>query len=93
MNETRFPNGFTSWYETHHEIVCAINGILQQEEIPHMVPWMISNEQGTGGIYEYCVDITDEFEKIHEGVEWEADYFDVLEQFIDQKVFGEPPAK
>ena len=84
--EKSFPNGFASWMETHHEIVSAI-----AIDLNRCTPWSkrlleISESQGTGGIYELAEELTDKFEKKYEGKEWDGDFFDVIEVFIDKEL-------
>jgi hypothetical protein len=76
-----FPNGFTSWMETHHEIVVFIAGKLSADEDDGMI-WKTMEDRGSGGIYELAEDWTDEFEKKQQGKVWENDYFDTLEEFL-----------
>lgn len=82
-----FVNGFTSWMETHHEIVSAITFSL---EFPEQYVWpLVQNrlsEQGTGGLYELAEELTDEFEKRHEGHEWDGDWIDAIDDFIKEKL-------
>jgi hypothetical protein len=34
-------------------------------------------------MYELAEELTDRFEKMHEGYEWDGDYFDTIEEFMD----------
>lgn len=83
--EKRFPNGFINWAETHHEIVSAVTKIMLADRLP-IVLEEIQLKQGTGGIYEFCIDLADEFEELNRGREWDGEFFDEIEVFINQKI-------
>lgn len=78
-----FPNGFDSWYETHHEMVAAV-----YRHGDHHVVASVAEQVGTGGLYDLAKDWTDQFEKQYEGEMWgeEKLFFDELELFIDSKL-------
>jgi hypothetical protein len=78
-------NGFRSWAETHHEVVTIVNYYLEKEFIPRLLDEIISTE-GTGGIYDLCFELTNEFEKIHEGKVWDGDWLDAVIEFIQEKI-------
>lgn len=83
-----FPNGFTSWHETHFEIVEAITVILLQKE-PHGIVEQRQAEQGRGGLYELAQELTDEFENRHIKSDWhELDWYDTIEAFIKEKLYS-----
>jgi hypothetical protein len=84
-----FPNGFGSWMGTHYEI----SGIIQgQWSTCGAVPDRLIEEAleagGSGFLYLLSEAMTDEFEKLHEGVEWEgsgsSDYYQAIESFCDR---------
>ncbi len=79
-----FINGFSSWHETHFEIVAAITFELQKQTPAKGVLDRL-NSQGKGGLYELASELTDEFENLHEDTEWDGDFFDVIEEFIHLK--------
>ena len=82
-----FPNGFESWAETHHEVVQYITmseAVADALFTPNVVS-KISEEMGTGGLYELAMQWTDEFEKKNEGRDWDGDFFDELESFLSSK--------
>jgi len=79
-----FPNGFENWAETHHIIV---QEITKAEDGGGQVD-LIENTQGMGGLWILGQELTDEFEKLNEGVAWGEDgreYFDELWAFLDSK--------
>ena len=83
-------NGFRSWAETHHEIVTIINYQIDRDvkifgQMPRLLDEIISTE-GTGGIYDLCFELTNEFEKIHEGKVWDGDWLDAVIEFVNEKI-------
>lgn len=84
MKEKEFPNGFTSWMETHHEMVSAINSIISggaDNIITEIQYW-----GGTGMLYELAESYTDEFELLHKDREWDGEFFDEIDKFIEKKL-------
>jgi hypothetical protein len=87
-----FPNGFASWQETHYEIVQAIT-IIRTSSEPHQLLNSIVYErheaEGHGGLYELAEELTDAFEREHEGFLWDGNtlpYFETLENWLDEKL-------
>jgi hypothetical protein len=80
-----FVNGFTSWTETYFLIVEFI--VLERDD--ENCDGEIKNtheSQGTGGLWELAVEWANEFEKLHQGEEWEEkDYFEEIELFCQTK--------
>lgn len=83
--EKQFPNGFTSWAETHHEIVSTVTEIMLKDQLPITLE-EVQLEQGTCGIYEFCIDLADEFEELNRDREWDGEFFDEIEEFIKNKI-------
>jgi hypothetical protein len=79
-------NGFRSWAETHHEIVTIINYQIDRDfgDVPRLLDEILSTE-GTGGIYDLCIDLTTEFESINEGRVWDGDWLDAVIEFVKEK--------
>jgi mevalonate pyrophosphate decarboxylase len=75
-----FPNGFTSWQETHFEIVSYIS---RQDE--DGVVGFTALMGGTGALYELAEDWTDEFERLNQDKGWDGEFFDEIELFCNQK--------
>jgi len=71
------------WIETHHEIVAAITISLYKDE--ETTFRQVNETQGTGGIWELAETLTDEFQSIHDGREWDGEFYDEIESFINQK--------
>lgn len=82
----KFPNGFTSWIETHHQIVAAIAHACNGSGTPANVR---ANQQGMGGLWEMGEELTDRFENEHKGEDWEdGKWFDIIDTFCDVHVYG-----
>jgi hypothetical protein len=84
-----FPNGFESWQETHYEVVAAITTELisydEYSNFNHQLIRTTLQEKGHGGLYELANDLTDEFELKNQGREWDGEFFDEIERFLDEK--------
>ena len=76
-----FPNGFASWQETHYEVVQAITIEHIQDKRTGLVAYR-HEAQGIGGLYELAEELTDEFEAIHEGHEWDGEFFETIEEWL-----------
>lgn len=85
MSEKTFPNGFKSWCETHHEVVSYISTQLNMATGEDTEINQTHFLQGTGGMYEIAEEWTDEFETLHQGREWDGDFFDTIEEFVQNK--------
>jgi hypothetical protein len=85
MQEKTFPNGFTSWAETHFEVVQFISS--QEEGFINNGTKIeqIRTDLGTGGLYELAEKWTDEFENKYKGKEWSGEYFDAIDEFLTNK--------
>ena len=85
-----FPNGFESWQETHYEVVAAITTELisydEYSDFNHELIRTTLQEKGHGGLYELANDLTDEFELKNQGREWDGDFFEAIENFLDEKL-------
>ena len=80
MKKVEFPNGFESWYETHHEVV-KLFSIWEDQHNWKPLEKMLLHE-GIGGAYKHAKDITDNFEKKYKDEIWEKlDFFETIEDF------------
>lgn len=79
-----FPNGFASWKDTHFEVVSFI-AIQQERCVKDCMIYDVQNAQGTGGIYKLADEWTSEFENENKGREWDGEFFDELEAFLNRK--------
>lgn len=84
-SKKHFPNGFTSWMETHHQVVEAITLNLSKERYEGEVKRRY-DAQGRGGIWELAEELTDKFEKLTHDHEWNGEYFDELEEFLTEEL-------
>jgi hypothetical protein len=81
-----FPNGFSSWQETHYEVVQAITIEYTQDKRTGLVAYR-HEAQGHGGLYELAEELTDKFEALHEGNEWgDKGYLETLEEWLNEKL-------
>lgn len=79
---SKFVNGFDSWIETYSEVSRIIRELIEQEN-PVIKPQY--EQTGYGLIYELSEELTDEFETMYKGNEWDGDWFDTLEDFMYNK--------
>lgn len=80
--EKNFPNGFNSWIETYFEVVSHINNTVNKEKT---IAHGRMTQQGTGGLYEMAEELTDQFETINQGREWDGEFFDEIENWLTEK--------
>jgi len=79
--EKQFPNGITSYKETHFEMVSLIT---QSLHLNGSLTYRRNEEQGTGGLYELADELTLKFENFYKNEEWvEKDFFEEIENFFD----------
>jgi len=83
--EKKFSNGFTSWHETHFEVVVAITQEWSKSA-PDSIVVKRHQEQGHGGLYELAQELTDEFEKGNKDREWDGEFFEGIEIFLEEKL-------
>lgn len=84
----RFPNGFTSWYETFFEIASYItNDISKWDGDPKDTNVVIEvhMNEGQGGVWELTKKWADEFELTNVGREWDGEFYDEIEEFVKSK--------
>lgn len=77
--ETKFPNGFASWKETHYEIVSMLT-LAYERENKNIEEFY--DRHGTGGMYELAEEWTFKFEEQTKGREWDGEFFDEIEEFF-----------
>jgi len=82
-----FPNGFDDWHETHYEISSRITEMKEREgnTVPLTIS-LIQGKKGRGGMYELAKELTDKFEELNKGVEWDGEYFDAHDEFIEEEI-------
>lgn len=82
LKQPYFPNGFESWHETHFEVV---QYLISTQDVEGSISNTTSEQIGTGGMYELAKELTDLFEERYKGREWDGDYMDTIEQFLDDE--------
>jgi predicted nucleic-acid-binding Zn-ribbon protein len=82
----KFPNGFQSWLQTHHEVVAYIT-TNERDALVGSIKYF----EGTNGLYDLAEQWTNEFEQTYKGKEWNKDedanddYWPTIERFLNQK--------
>jgi len=85
MTTKKFPNGFSSWQETHYEVV----QVITREHIKNNPQGIVKERheaQGHGGLYELAEELTDEFEKLNKGRKWDGEFFEEVDEFLNAKL-------
>lgn len=72
-----FPNGFTSWFETSVEISEHMFNAIETNKV---------ELNGRGQLWELIENYTDEFENKYLNVEWDGDWFDTIDEFMQEKI-------
>ena len=88
MENKDFPNGFESWHETHFEVVSFIALQYERDSVTSKVAEM-HDRLGSGGLYELAESLTNEFELLSKGREWDGEFYEELESFLMQKLNNE----
>lgn len=83
--ERKFPNGFASWMETHHEVVDFISYQITSCKDADNKVQRTCKTRGTGGLYELAEQWTDQFEKLNYQREWDGEFFEEIEEFLKQQ--------
>lgn len=74
------PKGFRDWAENHHEIVCTIHAFIDNDVMPSKLEKILDTE-GTGGLYDLGINLTNKFCNIYENHVWDGDWIDTIIQF------------
>ena len=78
MEDKRFPNGFESWCKTYYEIV---NFLIFTSKVAKPC-----KQYSTEEMYELVRELTDEFETLNKGREWNGEFFKEIESFLIKKI-------
>lgn len=78
-------HGFRDWAETHHEIVCTIHALIDNNTIPNRIQIVLDNE-GFAGLYALGIDLTNEFCNTYENRVWDGDWIDTIIDFLNEKL-------
>lgn len=84
MNDSKyFANGFSSWMETHFEVVDYLSQTADNEGSMSCVA---RENGGRTEQYTLAETLTDAFEEQHKGEEWtELDFFDTIDAFLAER--------
>jgi hypothetical protein len=85
-----FPNGFTSWMETHQDICFRIGAASIMTDIEETPLFQaVIAKSGSGGVYELIEALTDIFESTYVDIEdWGDTYHDQVDNFLLVSVMG-----
>jgi len=83
--KSSMPKGFREWAETHHEIVCTIHALIDNDTIPKRIQNILDTE-GFAGLYDLGIDLTNEFCNTYENKEWDGDWIDTIIDFVNKKL-------
>jgi len=78
-------HGFRDWAETHHEIVCTIHALIDNDTMPSRLEKILDTE-GFGGLYDLGIDLTNDFENTYVGRVWDGDWVDTIIEFVNEKL-------
>jgi hypothetical protein len=83
--KSNMPKGFREWAETHHEIVCTIHALIDNDTIPQRIQNILDTE-GFAGLYDLGIELTNEFCNTYENKEWDGDWVDTIIDFVNKKL-------
>ena len=88
--EKKFLNGFKTWMETFYEVVATISRETGSEvDTKSRVIKERYEAGGSCAMYSLAEELTDEFEKKNEGREWDGEFLDEVDEFLNEKLFTE----
>lgn len=70
--KAKLPKGFREWAETHHQIVCTIHALINNNTMPRRLLDILDKE-GFYGLYDLSIELTNNFCRIYENEEWSVD--------------------
>ena len=83
--KSSMPKGFREWAETHHEVVCTIHALIDNDTIPSRLQNILDTE-GFAGLYDLGIDLTNEFCNIYKDRVWDGDWIDTIIEFTNLKL-------
>lgn len=83
--KSNMPKGFREWAETHHEIVCTIHALIDNDTIPQRIQNILDTE-GFAGLYDLGIELTNEFCNTYENHVWDGDWIDTIIEFTNLKL-------
>lgn len=75
------PGG--DYLETYYEMVSQLETLKNQ---PGNQVADVYDHGGTGSMYEMAEEWTDEFQREHEGKQWNGEFFDAVDRFVENKL-------
>lgn len=90
----KFPNGFTSWHQTHCDVVECLVSIeypMFNDDGEQSILELEKDKQGSTAVYDIAELLTDEFEQLIKGVKWDEEFIYLLavEEFVEQRLYRE----
>lgn len=79
-----------AWLETHFEVVDAIATATMDETWEYTMCAELGDSEGYNRtmLYDLSIQWTDEFEKLHEGREWDGEWMEEVWKFMENKLYG-----
>lgn len=77
-----FPSGFTNWHETHYFVSVHISETVDNE---NSVANHRLDKDGTGGLWELAQELTDQWEELQKGRQWDGEWMEELEAWLNAK--------
>lgn len=77
--DDRFPNGLQKWKETYFEVVAYLSATRNE---PNSMASNVGYTGGTTALYDLAEELTDKFERLHKGREWDGEFWDEIEAWL-----------
>lgn len=81
-----FHNGFHSWMETYYEITLGIANELFTSE-PQGLVGEKQNSGGSGAVRDLAYTLTNKFELLNKGRQWDGEFYDEIVEFINEELY------
>lgn len=85
----KFPNGITSYLETFYEVVNKFNLSWDSDLFCYnsdKLTFLYDND-GIGALYTYAEELTDEFELLNKDRKWNGEFFEEINEFLNNKLY------
>ena len=83
--KSKLPKGFREWAETHHQIVCTIHAMINNDTMPNRLLDIVDKD-GLGGLYELGIELTNKFCNVYENHVWDGNWIDTIIIFTNLKL-------
>ena len=83
---TDYKDELSDYLETYHEITRCIWEAIDSDFLNEIK--LVYDQNGTGAMYELARAYTDEFQRLHHDRQWDGDFFDEIENFMNLKRQG-----